>query len=194
VRRARFLLAAAMASSSLAALGPSGIASAAVTPSSLCTAQAFFPALVPLPSFIQRAYQVTGGVGFYQLTPSANAKAHHALCDVEISTLRTDPKYLDNISWYVFPSHGLAVADLEAFNVHTLFSGVTIDKRAVGFPTPNYELAATDTSSGKSVTEVTFADGPTVTSGYVYGGGTLSQAIALAHWAASQLQHLRVVG
>jgi hypothetical protein len=143
---------------------------------------------LPFPSWLHTGWE------FYKEKLSADAEAHHALCNVAISTPGTSPPYLYNISWYIFPSHVLAVGDLEAFNVHTLFSRVTIDKRAVGFPTPNYELAATDTSSGKSVIEVTFADGPTVASGYVYGGGTLAQAIGLAHLAASELQHLHAAG
>lgn len=171
----------------VAICGAAGTAAANAQPSfsarSLCAA--ILPAKAPLPA----------GIGLPRLAAaalpiSANASAHHALCRVGVYSPSDDARY--NVNWYVFSTHALAVADLKALNLHTLYATVTSKKPAAGYPKPNYIVSGTFVYLGRarSIISITFVDGPAVVSASMLGGGTALQAAALAHWAELDLKHV----
>ena len=177
--RRRAYLAAALASLLLAGCGSHKHAS--FSPGGLCKRSAFLPAPVPFPSGFP-------AFSFFRLKPSANAAAHHTLCRVAISTPGTQPKYEYDVAWYVFATHGEAVADFKAFQPRSIYSRIESKRSAAGFPRPNVVLQAVQQGSRTIV--VSFVEGDAVASGYVYGGGTSAQATVLARWALDDLRHL----
>lgn len=137
------------------------------------------PPRTPLPKAIRAA------LSNYNFELSSNARAHRALCSVGLSS--PGDGYLYTVEWDVFPSHALAVSDLAAVSPNAIYGTISIRRQARGFPAPNYELTGTGKVSGKPVTDVTFVDGSALVSAYVYATAAFTPALALAHWALSDL-------
>ncbi len=161
-----------------------GAASASARPSPtlsrLCAP--LLPPKAPLPRTI----------GLPRLAPallsiSANARSHHALCRVGVWSPSDNARY--DASWYVFPSHVVAVADLSTLDPHEIYASVKSLGVAAGFPKPGYILTGTFDYFGhlESIITVSFVDGPAFASASMLGGGTRAQATTLAHWVESDL-------
>jgi hypothetical protein len=179
----RVLAAAGLVACILAACAANVSAQPSFAPGTLCLRSAFLPPPVPLPSFAPASL-----FSFYSETPSTNALAHHVLCRVEITTPHSSPAYLYHASWYAFPTHADALADLAAFNPDSVYTSARVTHGAAGVPSPSEIVSGR--YDGVPITVVISVDGPTLLSGYVLGGGTLAEAEALARWEASVLRHL----
>ena len=120
----------------------------------------------------------------YQL--NANAAAHSALCNVGLAS--PSDGYTYNVDLEVFPSHTLAVSDFHGLDVASAYRSFHSTPGVAGVPSPGFELTGTGIVSGKPVSDVTFVDGTTLVSAYIYGSGTLPRALQLGKWAASDLK------
>ncbi|HEX4521187.1 MAG TPA: hypothetical protein VH063_16515 [Gaiellaceae bacterium] len=161
----------------VAALALIPAAGATATASPLCAPLS--PPRTPLPKAIPVR------LSNYTFELSANARAHHGLCSVGLSS--PGDGYLYSIEWDVFPSHALAVADLDAVSPSAIYGTISSKAPARGFPAPNYELTGTGRASGKPVTDVTFVDGTALVSAYIYFRSDFSETLALARWASRNL-------
>jgi hypothetical protein len=127
--------------------------------------------------------------------PSANARAHHAVGEVDlVAPHAPGTNAVASVYWLVFPSHALAVADYRAFDFAKR-NGLTCSKAspAAGFPTPGQILNGT--AGGYGFTEVHVVVGDVIVSGnFDYGHAGACQATGpivafnLARWAIGELK------
>jgi hypothetical protein len=138
------------------------------------------PTHVRLPSWL------TVGMANYTYQLNANAAAHSALCNIGLAS--PSDGYTYNVDLEVFPSHALAVSDFYGLDVSGAYRTVSSQGSAAGFPSPDFELNGIGIVSGKPVSDVTFVDGTTLVSAYIYGRGILPRTLQLGKWAASDLK------
>jgi hypothetical protein len=145
----------------------------------LCAKGAFLPPLLPFPSWLRARWT------FYpHPSLSPDSAAHHPLCNAAIGTPASTPKFLYDVYSIVFATHAVAAADLSASNPSALGLSVITLAPVAGFPQPAYELIALD--HGKPVVAVAFVIGTAVMTTQLYGGGNLTEAKSLAHWALNE--------
>jgi hypothetical protein len=127
------------------------------------------------------------GMSNYTLPLSPNAQAHHALCSVGLSSPSDGYRY--NVGWDVFPSHALAAADFTSYPVSALYNGISVDRPASGFPSPNFAVVGAGKLTGKPVSVIAFVDGPTIVSAYIYGASDALAAVSpIARWAVQEIK------
>lgn len=177
---ARFARLVVVAATALAAVALATVSSAqGLAQSKLCTSLS--PPKHALPAVLRAA-----GMSNYTLPLSPDAQAHHALCSVGLSSPSDGYRY--NVGWDVFPSHALAVADFTSYPVSALYNGISVDRRATGFPAPNFAVVGAGKLSGKPVSVIAFVDGPTIVSAYIYGASdALAAAAPIARWAVADI-------
>ena len=137
------------------------------------------PPHVRLPSWL------TVGMANYTYELNANASAHSALCNIGLAS--PSDGYTYNVDLEVFPSHALAVSDFHGLDLASAYRAFHSQAGAAGVPSPGFELTGVGLVSGKPVSDVTFVDGTTLGSAYIYGRGTLPRALLLGEWTASDL-------
>lgn len=152
------------------------LAARPASPGVLCVSM--LPPRAPLPRGIGLPALATT-----TLPLSPNALAHHAICRPGVYSPSDGARY--NVNWIVFPSHALALADLDALNPRSIYVSVASMTPAAGFPKPAYLIRGTYDYFGRvePIVTVTFVDGPALVSGSMLGGGTSGQAGALSQWA-----------
>jgi hypothetical protein len=160
------------------AMGLAGAAQASTPPGkSLCAPLG--PPHVRLPSWLRV------GMANYTYELNANASAHSALCNIGLAS--PSDGYTYNIDLEVFSSHALAVSDFHGLDLASAYRTFHSHAGAAGVPSPGFELTGIGIASGKPVSDVTFVDGTTLVSAYIYGSGTLPRALLLGEWTASDL-------